>query len=69
MCLSERLRALESAAAKQPCPGCGASDDPDAEPRIEQLPPGQQPKACPLCGTLPKVIRMRPVRIGSEATT
>jgi predicted RNA-binding Zn-ribbon protein involved in translation (DUF1610 family) len=63
--ITDRLRELERRIGGQ-CPECGATDGEDTEPVLQRLSPGEVPRPCPACGTMPTVIRMRPVRIGQE---
>ena len=71
MSVRSRLADLERRMGERPCPTCGeGGNGEDAEPRFTRVPAGApRPGPCPTCGRSPKIIYMRPIRIGRPAAT
>ena len=66
MSLADRLRALERTLGSRPCPECGAGGSDDGEPVFRWLPAAEADKPCGTCGRVPRVIRMRPIRLDEQ---
>jgi hypothetical protein len=63
MSLAARLTRIEAVLLARGCPECGAGGGGDEEAQIRWVPPEEAGKPCPACGVVPRVIRMRPVRL------
>ena len=63
MSIAARLKKIEALLLSGPCPECGAGGGDDEEPTIRWVTPEEAGKPCPACGIVPRVIRMRPVRL------
>ena len=63
MSIAARVRRLEVLLLNRGCPECGAGGGDDEGPETRWVPPDEAGKPCPACGAVPRVIRMRPVRL------
>jgi hypothetical protein len=63
MSIAARLKRVEAVLLTRACPECGAGGGDDEEPTFRWVPPEDAGKPCPACGVVPRVIRMRLVRV------
>jgi predicted RNA-binding Zn-ribbon protein involved in translation (DUF1610 family) len=67
--IAARLKRIEAVLFTGGCPECGAGGGDDEEPTFRWVPPEEADTPCPNCGVVPRVIRMRPVRLTDTAVT
>ncbi len=60
-----RLAELEARAGALACPACGADGSETDPPRVRRVAAGIECGPCSECGRMPRVIRARPMRIGT----
>ena len=68
MSIAARLKKVEALVLDRTCQECGAGNDAGAAPVRRRVPVEEVGKPCASCGVVPRVIRIRPIRLVTGTT-